>query len=62
MRQAVVDGFGRRFLHQRRGGKVGLADVQKNHGRFSVRHLVCHGTSGFAHLHHIKRLNVLGAL
>ena len=58
---ALADGALGCGLHQWRGGEIGLADVQKHHGRIGVRHAAAQLGGGLGHFHHIKRLYFFGA-
>ena len=47
--------------HGGRGGEVGLANIEKDHGFGAVGHLGCQGLGGLGDFHDIKGLNLVGA-
>ena len=59
---AIADGAFSGGLHQGRCGEIGLTDIEKHHGLIAVPHFLRNALGGFGHLHHIKRLDALGAL
>ncbi len=61
LRGAAAQGAVGRFAHQRRGGEVGLADVQEDHRLRAAGHLAGQGLRGLGDLHHVKGFDALGA-